>query len=279
MPVQFDKYDRQKVDNIKALIDSNAEKGVPNFYEIYVDGLKAVAKTNDPSQFDNFDNYMKEDTNTVKIILYGSGRSPRNEQFVFSRKAKDSQEALDLGLDGLDKKSYTTKELKEMARERAKKNNDTEELEALRKKVAELEATIVEKDSYIAKMQDIIDIATANANKIGGVSIGTVISDFFDDVIRRNKAKIVKIKGLEGLAGFIDDEVPPSKPNEKDGEASFRKKDPAAKVLSEKEKFFLALFEDMGQVFSPVEIDQIIGMLSRMSKDKALLTTVLELIK
>src|SRR3954466_10428259 len=81
MPIQFDKFDQQKVDNLKTHLDSSAKKGTPKTYEIHVDGVKAVMKTDDPNEFYNYEAYMKEDTNEIKVIIYGSNNSPRNDQY------------------------------------------------------------------------------------------------------------------------------------------------------------------------------------------------------
>src|SRR6478736_2825254 len=101
MPIQFDKFDQNKVDSLKNHLKMMAEKEKAKFYEIYVDNLKAVPKTDEPAEFDSFEDYLTADSEQVKIVIYNTSSSPRNDQYVFLLKARNRDEATTLGLSGL----------------------------------------------------------------------------------------------------------------------------------------------------------------------------------
>src|SRR5205809_3634784 len=83
MPVTNDVYDQLKIDKLKHFLETQFEKGHPKPFEIFVDNLKVVAKTEDPKEFDTYEFYMNEDTEKVRILIYNSNLSPRNDQYCF----------------------------------------------------------------------------------------------------------------------------------------------------------------------------------------------------
>jgi hypothetical protein len=279
MPIQFDKFDQQKVDNLKTHLDSLSKKGTPKTYEIQVDGVKAVMKTDDPSEFYNYEAYMKDDTNEIKVIIYGSNASPRNDQFAFSMKAKSQKEALDMGLDGFASKAYSQNDIKDMVAKRQKQIEDTEELETLRIKVADQDKKLKESQELVETMTKIIDKAKANGNKIGGVHLGDVLSVALEGFVKRNAPAIAKATGLEGLAGAFAGNDDTAQPQE-NSETSFKKKETRPEqTLTEHEKEFITLFHELEKVFDQDEMLQIIAILQNLSKDKSQLTPVLELLQ
>src|SRR6476661_10847298 len=83
MPVTNDVYDQLKIDKLRHFLEAQAEKGMAKPFEIFVDSLKVVAKTEDPKEFDSYEFYMNEDTEKVRILIYNSNLSPRNDQYCF----------------------------------------------------------------------------------------------------------------------------------------------------------------------------------------------------
>ncbi len=83
MPVTNDKYDQLKIDKLKHFLEDMAGKGHARPYEIFVDNLKVVPKTEDITGFDNYEYYMNEDTEKVRILIYNSAATPRNDQYCF----------------------------------------------------------------------------------------------------------------------------------------------------------------------------------------------------
>src|SRR5512139_282799 len=83
MPVTNDKFDQLKIDKLKHFLEDMASKGQAKPYEIFVDTLKVVPKTENVDDFDNYEFYMNEDTEKIRILIYNSNLSPRNDQYCF----------------------------------------------------------------------------------------------------------------------------------------------------------------------------------------------------
>ena len=83
MPVNNENFDQLKIDKLKHFLEDMAAKGQARPYEIFVDALKVVPKTEDPKDFDSYEYYMNEDTEKIRILIYNSNLSPRNDQYSF----------------------------------------------------------------------------------------------------------------------------------------------------------------------------------------------------
>src|SRR5689334_6223444 len=103
MPVTNDVYDQLKIDKMKHFLETQFEKGHPKPFEIFVDNLKVVPKTEDPKDFDSYEFYMNEDTEKIRILIYNSNLSPRNDQYCFYvQQNKQDKPSNGLGdLDGI----------------------------------------------------------------------------------------------------------------------------------------------------------------------------------
>lgn len=285
MPIQFDKFDQQKVDRLKTHLEAQAQKGSPKFYEIFVDSLKAVQKTDEPMEFDGYENYMTADTSQIKIVIYNSGISPRNDQYVFSMKAKNPQEALEMGLDGVSFKMLTKNELCELKANRENHLAESHIIQELKEDIEDLNTEIDEKDSYISLLEKGIEKAKANGNKIGGINLGTALMEGLEGLLRKNTHIIAKVPALEGFAKLIDEDTQQqhalSSPVE-DTEVSFTKKTSSASespALTESETHFLSLFRQLQKTFTEQEIYNVIEILDRLSLDKKQIAPVLVLLE
>ncbi len=279
MPIQFDKFDQQKVDNIFNHLEASAKKGTPKPYEVHVDGVKAVMKTEDPNEFYRYEDYMKENTDQVKFIIYGSNNSPRNDQYAFSMKAKTQNEALELGLDGFATKAYSQGEIKEMVAKRQKQLEEQEELERLRFKVKEQEKQLEENKSEMDVMRKIIDEAKENGNKINGYPMGDLFSMALEGLLRRNAKSIADATGLDGFAQVFGAKEGNAAPQDENEGATFKRKGESESLQpSEHEKNILAFFTELEKIFSPAEMDQVVAVLESLAKDKTKLAAVVELL-
>lgn len=281
MPIQFDKFDQQKIDRLKNHLESLATKGAPKYYEIFVDGLKAVPKTNEPNEFDGYENYMSPDTGQIKIVIYCSGASPRNDQYVFSMKAKSNEEALDYGLNGIAVKSFTTNELKELRLQRDQKAAFKAEITQLNSDLDAAYKELDEKEAYIATLEKAVLEAKANGNKIGGIHAGEVLSVALESYMKRNAKNFEKQLGVEGLSGLLGaDETRPIDTTTQQSEVTLKKKnsDSESVELSEQDKNFLALFHQIQKHFSQMEMDQVVEIIEALSKDKSKINLILDLL-
>lgn len=285
MPIQFDNFDQNKIDRLKNHLTAMAEKGKAKFYEIFVDTLKAVIKTDEVSDFDSYEDYMNADTEQIKIIIYNSAQSPRNDQFVFLLKARNREEATNLGLSGMPIKKFSRNNVNEWREEQKFKGEQHHEISRLKRELAEQRRELEEKEEYIETLEDLIEKAKKNGNKIGGVHLGDVLSVAFEGLVRRNTHLISKIPAVSGLAGIIEQdnqrlEIDTHKTTP-ETEVSFKKKETATAQpsLTEQEQAFINLFKELEKQFTEDEMGLVMEVLDELSKDKSQLQTVLELLK
>lgn len=281
MPKQFDVFDQQKVNNLKTHLDTMAGKGKAKFYEIYVDALKAVPKTDVAEEFESYEDYLTANTNEIRIVIYNSEASPRNEQYVFSMKAKSPEEALDLGLNGVAFRGYSSKDLMQLRQQKERKTAEGFEIQALKRQINELNGEIEEKDQYIERLENGIEHAKANGNKIGGMHIGDIVSVALEGIVRRNTHLIAQVPALNGLAGIIErDNINPvqATTQQPETEVTFKKKEQAAPTLTEEDQQCLALMKNIQSHFTADEFTKVINILDALSKEKTQITPVMELL-
>ncbi len=290
MPIQFDKFDQQKVDRLKAHLEVQDQRGTPKFYEVYVDNLKAVQKTDDPSEFEGYENFLTDSTRQIKIVIYNSGASPRNDQFVFNMQAQTTQQALEMGLDGLPT-LFSKNELVELKANRELKLAENNRIKELNEQVSELQSELSQVNEYVSILETGIAEAKANANKLGGVDIGVVIAEGLNGFIRKNTHLISKINGLNGVAKLIEADthlqnLPPAVPE--NAEVSFTKKTEkntqanaqpvvqAPPVLDEQEQHFLGLMNLMSETLTEEQVYQIISIMDVLKDEPQKIAEVMQ---
>ena len=109
MPIQFDKFDQQKLTDSKSHLESMAAKGQAKFYEIYVDALKVVQRPTIRRSLKVM-NYMTADTNQIKVVVYSSGPITKKRSICFCNES--TAIPFDMGLNGIAFHGFTTSELK-----------------------------------------------------------------------------------------------------------------------------------------------------------------------
>lgn len=80
--IKTEKYNPDRIELIKLNLEQHAEAGNPRFYEIQVDGLRAVSRTQDIKQFDNYELYIDDTAERLKIMLF-QGSSMKYDTFNF----------------------------------------------------------------------------------------------------------------------------------------------------------------------------------------------------
>ncbi len=273
MPVTNDTYDQLKIDKLKHFLETQAEKGVAKPFEIFVDNLKVVPRTEDPKDFDNYEFYMNEDTEKVRILIYNSNLSPRNDQYSFMVQ----KNKVEKGLNGLGEVENIIQE-KLAARDREHEMNRLkEELEAAKEELQETE-------EYADKLEKEIEYMKENKFKLGNINIGELASVAMEGMIRRNPQFLTKLPGGEALAGIIEQD---NKDHESrllksnaapETEASFQKKEESNEAqFSETEVRQLAFLNQLQEGFDQKQVEIFNIILGRLAADPSQLQNVAKL--
>src|SRR5687767_8035785 len=142
MPVTNDKYDPLKIDKLKHFLQEMSVKGTARPYEIFVDNLKVVPKTEDPKDFDNYEYYMNEDTEKIRILIYNSAASPRNDQYCYYLQKHKSENSLN----GLG-------EIETIIQEKLSARDREHELTKLKEELEEAKKQLEESEEYAESLE------------------------------------------------------------------------------------------------------------------------------
>jgi hypothetical protein len=271
MPVTNDTYDQLKIDKLKHYLEAQAERGQAKPFEIFVDNLKVVSKTDDPKEFDSYEFYMNEDTEKVRILIYNSNLSPRNDQYCYTvQKNIGSSKSLN----GLGEIEGIIQE-KLAARDREHEMNKLkEELEATKQELEEAEG-------YAEKLEKEIEYIKENKFKLGNINIGELASVALEGIVRRNPQILTRLPGGEALAGIIeqdnrDKEKFLSQPSAPEPNVSVQKE--TASEITEEEKRHLAYLRKLEQTFSREQAEMFNAVLGAMVEEPSIISTLLEFI-
>lgn len=193
MPITNDVYDQFKIDKLKHFLEAQAEKGQAKSFEIFVDNLKAVARTEDLKEFDSYELYMNENTEKVRILIYNSSLSPRNDQYCFTvQRTKVEKPLHGLG------------EIEGIIQEKLAARDREHELSKLREDLEAAKQELEELEEYAEELEKEIQYLKENKFKLGSLNIGELTSVAFESMVRRNVPTLAKLFGGDALAGIIE---------------------------------------------------------------------------
>lgn len=193
MSVIHHTYSVEKINGFKGILLGKSQKGKPVDYEIRVDGLAVVSRTNDPAQFDEYKKYVIDSTNTINVILYeGQSRNNTNHMFVKYKEVKPQwQPYMDLSPEQA-KDMIVAHEKRQWENDELKREN-----ERLRKKLKDAEDEQEESEETIAELEQKIRSRT--------IAWGEAGSHAIEGIIRRGIPFIAKFPGAEGLLKFLEE--------------------------------------------------------------------------
>jgi hypothetical protein len=283
-----DMYDQLKIEKLKQTLQKQSDLGKPQYFEVYVDGLKAVPKTNDINEFDNYENFMMEDTEKIRILVYTTSPvSPRNDQFTYRMKKQKEEPVLvqtpapAQTLSGVDIEAKIDEKLRQQ-RERWTHEMVKRELEQTKKQLKEAE-------DYAEKLENELTVLRSKKAQIGNLDLGELASVAIEGIVRRNPQILAKIPGGESLAGIIEADNKEKQNSlasapEPVTEVSFKKKSDEnistdeSGVLSEEEKGYLQFMRGIAESFDEEEIVLLTNIIQKLEEDTGQLKPVAELL-
>lgn len=274
MAITSETYDQLKIDKLKLYLQTQADRNATRFYEIYVDNLKAVHKTNDIQEFDSYEDYMTEDTERIRILVYTTNsQSPRNDQYVYRMKKQDEQKTIvqQQGLSGI--------EIESRMEEKLQTHRERWEHEALVKELEQTKQQLKESEEYAEKLA--AELLEYKGKKLhwGNVNLGELASVVVEGIVRRNPQMVAKLPGGETLAGIIeqDNKERGTTTPTQETEVSFKKKSDTPE-LSDEEKGYLNFMRGIAESFDDEEIVILTQVITKLEEDTTQLKPVAELL-
>jgi len=271
MSVTNQPFDLFKIEKLKHFLEEMAAKNLARPYEIFVDNLKVVPKTEDPNQFGSYDSFMDEDTAKLRILIYNSNQSPRNDQYCFFLKAIKTERDTSLGSLG-DIDTIIQEKLKERDRE-YETQELRKELESTQEELEDAESQLKEMAAELLKYKE--------GKEKRSYNLGVAANSFVTTLVRSPEfAK--RFPGGEALAGLLGVGEPSAAEEAAEPapatDASFSKKN-VVSSLNPQELECLAVLKDLYESFDQDEIDLIFQILIAFSQDHGRLNTVADLLQ
>jgi hypothetical protein len=271
MPVTNDNYDQLKIDKLKHFLEEMSGRGLARPYEIFVDNLKVVPKTDDPKEFDNYEYYMNEDTEKIRILIYNSQHTPRNDQYCFYIQRHNVQKPVS-SLNGLG-------EIETIVQEKLSAREKEYELARLQKELEDTKQQLEESEEYAEELERQLDEAKSNKYKLGKldlVDLGTIVLGKFAE----KNADVLSKVGLQGLSGNkeLTENLTP------ETEATFQKKatdnnnSNQSSTLNPESLQYIPVLQNLDQAFEKEDLEIVMLILQKFTEEPAHLKTVAELL-
>lgn len=263
-------YNTESIGRVKQLLINQAEAGKPQDYEIRVDELRVVPRTNDPDQFDTYEEFVSDTTKRIVVFLY-DGTSRRNTRHTFLLKEEKPEPTKQNPLNGTE--NLIKQERKQWQYELLEKENKD-----LKKKNEEAEEFIEKLTGEIEKLK--------SGRKLEEVNWGNLLGIAGESLLRRNTHLIAKVPGMQGLAGIIEED---SKKNETqqietpkpEMEASFKMKEEKESQEqkpepSEEDKDRIGFLKQLQERLTEEELKNVLALLNILvEKTKAVEPTLI----
>jgi hypothetical protein len=270
MPVTNDVYDQLKIDKLKHFLEAQAERGQAKPFEIFVDNLKVVSKTEDPKEFDSYEFYMNEDTEKVRILIYNSNLSPRNDQYCYMVQRHKTEKPLN----GLG-------EIEGIIQEKLAARDREHEMNKLREELETIKEELTETEEYAKGLEKEIEHLKDNKFKLGNINIGELASVALEGIVRRNPQMLTKLPGGEALAGIIEQDnrdkervlEQPSAP-----ESGVTVEKATGIDITDEEKRHLAYLRKLEQSFNKEQAEMFNSVLGAMVEEPSIIPTLIEFI-
>ena len=263
MPVTNDKYDQLKIDKLKHFLHDMATKGSARPYEIFVDNLKVVPKTEDPKDFDNYEYYLNEDTEKIRILIYNSALSPRNDQYCYYlQKHKIENSSNGLG------------ELESIIQEKLSARDREYELSQLKKELEETKQQLDEAEDYADQLEQQLSEAKTNKYKLGKLDLVELGGVVLENLAIKNSPALKRI----GLGGVLGAAGQAEEPKAEETEASFQKKSNETPDLNPEHLQYIPVLQNLDQAFQKQDLEIVMQILQKFSQEPEHLKTVAELL-
>lgn len=183
-----------EIDRIQRKLEADAARDNPTEYEVRVDQLTVIERTEDPVEIDGLGGFIDfESTQIVEIRLY-QGKSYKHTSYVFTFDSKPTptQSITLAGVDEVVSKAIAA-ERQAVAREK------------MQEQIDKLTQEVKDNEEYINLLEQDLETAKANKFKIGDVSVLQLAGEVLGGVVKQNPSLLKAIPGGIGdtLAGLV----------------------------------------------------------------------------
>lgn len=282
---QTNPYNDVKLSQFKMWLHDMATKGEEKHFEVYVNDVKVVPRTNKIEQIDDHKAYLEDTTETVKVFVYNTENSNRYIQFIFFIEKKKPIEHVETihapqqpqVLSGIEIENRLNERLTAaLAQERERWQN-----ELMKEKFETCKKDLADAEEYIEDLEKQLSHYKSKKLHWGDVNLGDVASVIVEGMVKRNPHWVAKLPGGDALAGLIATEATTENGTAEvvENEVVFKKKTPAEDGLSEEVKAQLGFLKQLETHFNQEQLDKIMLILQSFVEKPKNIETVFELLE
>ena len=79
-------YDEGQINRLQKFLGTCSEQNSPRFFEVMVDGIKVISRTNNPSEFSAYKGHLDRDAKNLKVIIYHDNGFENKDEYDYSLK-------------------------------------------------------------------------------------------------------------------------------------------------------------------------------------------------
>jgi hypothetical protein len=204
---------------------------------------------------------MNENTEKIRILIYNSNLSPRNDQYCFYLQHKQDKQGNGLG------------EIENIIQEKLVARDREHEASRVKEELAAIKQQLEEAEEYIATLEEKLELALDSKYKLKNidlVDLGTLVLGKFAE----KHADVLSQVGLEGLAAGKPRSLPEAPPAE--GAAAFEKKKEGP--LKPEYLQYVPVLQQLDAAFDQKQLATVMQVLEKFSEEPANLKTVADLL-
>ncbi len=271
----IEKYDPEKIDLIRMKLEQSFKSGTPEYYEILVDEMPIVKRTNDLSMFDTIRAYMAKGFNKISFRLYGT--SPKSWRHIHRSFIVNNEQN-----NGNNNNNLSGVDIDARINEKLKQERERWETELLKKELAETKGQLEDAEKYIEQLEDSIEVIRKEKSTLGN-QWGGVASVAIEEVLKKNAQKLSDVPLLGGIAHALasgDNNTSIENNNEPDTEVTFKKKGSGENenALSEQDKHYLLILHNMEEQLDNEQLTKVMLIFEKMVNEPENITPVAELL-
>jgi hypothetical protein len=282
MSIVKEKYSTSRINMIHQMLVNDKEQGHPRDYDIKVDELKVVLRTEDPERFFTHEEFVQPETACITINIYdGNSRRCTKYQLYFGDVQSSANVATLSGVENTIKEKITI-ERRQWEYEQMKK-----EKEALETKLVESEEYAESLQEKLGQVQQELEEYKKKRVGLAEMSTGKMLGFATDYLVKNHPSLTRKVPILSGLSGLLTGEE-----THVEGLAGTTEKEPSPEttaLFSKKQEQTapeydvatrnkLAFLQQMEDAFTEDQLEKVVEIIQGLSAKKVLLDTVHELV-
>jgi hypothetical protein len=265
MAVKKEKFDNSKIQVIRDYLADQQQDGNPRPFEIFVDELKVVSKTEDMTRFDNYEKYLRPDTLFVLFKLYHNS-SPNNDQYYYYLREEASEP---VGLSGVDK--IVNQRLNEREKEYQVERLNLE-LDNVKQELQDSEAYNEELQERVTQLQTELTEQKSKPGLINRMNLGEIAASTIETLVQRNPTWVTNTplgRTLAGIGATNNEKVEATE----ETEAGFKKKEELP-ALNREEREIYELVRRMSQKMDGTQLMHLAKILTILAEQPQHLSTI-----